>query len=184
MAKKSSRIIIKREVESESLSRPVDDYFSQLDRWVDGGGEEESSPLKLLMEMGKTFPASAELSSAEVLDKLWELIDSLAFLGVFVEGTDHLNDQELYEKLVAELLIEPALMVPGDPNFAWHLDIIGGFSEADIEIYLRYYADEATRRHWKEEFPDHIIPESATPPFDRDRFLPRRGSVASSPSLS
>jgi hypothetical protein len=62
--------------------------------------------------------------------------------------------------------------MPQDPNFSQHIDIIGGFSEEDIQLYLKYYADEEARQRWVEQFPTDIIPDHVTPPYDRDRHLP------------
>ena len=54
-----------------------------------------------------------------------------------------------------------------------HIDLVGSGSEEDIANYLRYYADESTRRDWAREFPDLVLPPHEQPPYDRDRRLPR-----------
>lgn len=40
---------------------------------------------------------------------------------------------------------------------------------------MKYYADEETRRQWKNDFPDYEMPEHEDPPYDRDRLLPGAG---------
>ncbi|MEI7869901.1 MAG: hypothetical protein WCI11_18595 [Candidatus Methylumidiphilus sp.] len=64
--------------------------------------------------------------------------------------------------------------MPIDGDSAWHVDLVGSGSEEDIERYLRYYADEKTRQDWAKDFPDDVVPEHETPPYDRDRHLPTR----------
>ena len=59
-----------------------------------------------------------------------------------------------------------------------HIDVIGGGSEEDIEIGLRYYDTEEQRGHWAKDFPDDVIPPHEAPPFDRDRHLPGAGPMA------
>jgi hypothetical protein len=51
--------------------------------------------------------------------------------------------------------------------------LIGGGSEADIALYLKYYADEDERPRWIQEWPDDQLPDREPPPYDRDRRLPR-----------
>jgi len=46
-------------------------------------------------------------------------------------------------------------------------------SDEHTYLYLKYYADDAWRRDWAQQFPGDKIPEHADPPFDRDRHLPQ-----------
>lgn len=64
-------------------------------------------------------------------------------------------------------------MLPDDPDFACHIDLIGSGSDGDIHLYLKYYADEEARYRWAKEWPNEPVPDHAQPPFDRDRHLPR-----------
>src|SRR5438552_225451 len=54
-----------------------------------------------------------------------------------------------------------------------HLDVLGGCSEEDLVLQMRYYADESYRAWWDAEFPDFPMPPREKPPFDRDRQLPQ-----------
>lgn len=101
---------------------------------------------------------------------LMKLIDRLADVGVFLRSTDHLSDRELYDFLVhGDLLRAHRALLPD--SFVC-CDVIGGGSEEDNEIYLRYYATDDERAGWKRDFPHHELPPHEKPPYDRDRLLP------------
>jgi len=50
---------------------------------------------------------------------------------------------------------------------------LGGCSEEDIQLQMKYYADEEWRQQFQREFPDFVMPEPEDPPYDRDRLLPQ-----------
>ncbi|MFP4353119.1 MAG: hypothetical protein ACLFTU_09845 [Puniceicoccaceae bacterium] len=106
----------------------------------------------------------------EVRDALWELLESLASIRVFVFGTDHLSDGELYELLVNKTLPEPTTVPPAGSEWNCRVDVAGHGTDDDpdgTDTWLRYYADDWTRDEWEGE-----VPPRETPPYDRDRFLP------------
>jgi hypothetical protein len=105
---------------------------------------------------------------------LREIINGLARLGVFLERTNHLSDRALYELLHDELLPDEMDELRTDDGAVWHLDILGGWSEQDVKLYLQYYADEEQRRAWLADWPDDNMPPHEDPPHDRDRLLPAR----------
>jgi hypothetical protein len=59
-----------------------------------------------------------------------------------------------------------------DGKTIWHLDILGGCSDEDLRLHLKYYADEEQRRSWLKDCPDYDMPAHEDPPYDRDRLLP------------
>ena len=122
---------------------------------------------------GVSLPPPDSLNDQELTAKLWEVIHKLALLRVFVEQTDHLSDRELYTHLWTDSLREETKMLPPTPNSAWHIQMLGGCSEEDNRLYLRYYADDASRQHWHEDFPDDLVPTHEELPYDRDRLLPK-----------
>ncbi|MCK4342489.1 MAG: hypothetical protein KAY37_12285 [Phycisphaerae bacterium] len=132
-----------------------------------------TSHFEQLLATGLELPAPEELTDAELTAKLWELIERLATLRVFLEQTDHLSDRELYTQLWADVLREEIKDLPRDEHSAWHIDMLGSCSEEDLHLAYKYYADEEERRQWLEEFPDFEMPEHVDPPYDRDRRLPR-----------
>ena len=129
-------------------------------------------PFEMLVNGGLSLPPPDELDDTRLTAKLAEVIQGLALLGAYLHHTDHLSDRELYEYLWHDGLREPAVLQPANPDFAYHLDLIGSGSEEDNDLYLKYYADEDERRSWADEWPDDALPAHEQPPFDRDRHLP------------
>jgi hypothetical protein len=128
---------------------------------------------KQLEEAGMQLPAPEILDDEQLTKKLWEVIRGLALLRVFLDDTDHLSDRELYTELWSHLLHDEVKALPPDPDGAWHLSPIGSGSEEDVDVQMKYYADEKWRESWMEDFPDYVMPEHEDPPYDRDRLLPQ-----------
>jgi len=128
---------------------------------------------QVLVESGISLPPSSGLSEPELNAKLWEVINALALMGVYLEHTDHLNDRELYILLLDDILLEEMVFQSGEMNLACHIDLIGSGSDEDNYIYLKYYADEDDRILWIKEFPDEPVPSRERLPFDRDCQLPK-----------
>jgi hypothetical protein len=126
-----------------------------------------------LEDSGVSLPPPDSLKDEELTAKLWEVIQKLALLHVFIEQTDHLSDPELYTHLWTGSLREETKASPLAANSAYHIQMLGSGSEEDNLLYLKYYADDAFRRHWQEDFPDDLIPKHEEPPYDRDRLLPK-----------
>lgn len=144
--------------------------IERLDRFFDGE-EEGERPLEVLRAKGLVIPDEVSLDDDALHKKLWELIEAMAAIGMYLDSTDHMSDRELYQYLVTDALVEETIL-SDDPRSAWHLSPIGGGSEEDNEIYLRYYADDDIRSDWTKRFGEPI-PAKEPPPFDRDRLLPQ-----------
>jgi hypothetical protein len=137
---------------------------------------EEAPQVRLFEELekgGLSLPAPDDLDDAQLNAKLWEVIRGMSLLGAYLYHTDHLSDRELYCLLWAELLREETVIRPVNPGFAEHIDIVGSGSKEDIELYLKYYADEDERLSWADDCPDTALPDRETPPFKRDELLPQ-----------
>ncbi len=120
------------------------------------------------------FPHLDGLTDDEVHDLLWRKIHELAERRIFLEQTDHLSDRELYEVLCSPEMKECSTgVIP--PNGAVEFDILGGYSNEDIELYLKYYADEVDRAFWTDDWPEDAMPAHEDPPYSRDYLLPTPG---------
>jgi hypothetical protein len=95
----------------------------------------------------------------------------MAELGMYLESTDHLSDRDLYRYLITDALREETVLLEPGSGGGWHISPIGGCSEEDNEIYLRYYADDQSREAWRGNSDDPLPPKEKLP-FDRDRLLP------------
>lgn len=132
-----------------------------------------TSHFQQLVQAGVELPAPETMSDAQLSAKLSETIHCLADRRVFLAHTNHLSDRELYTHLWVQTLREEIPDLPIVEDSSWHLDILGGCSEEDIQQRMRYYADENQRREWLAHFPDYEMPAHEDPPYDRDRHLPR-----------
>ena len=129
-------------------------------------------PFDVLVKDGFDLPPPEQLDDAALTAKLWALIRELARRRLFLHSTDHLSDRELYTWLVSDGLREE-LMGFGLPFGNCHLDVLGGCSEEDIILSMRYYSDDEARGRWAKDFPDFPMPPKEKPPYDRARLLPK-----------
>ena len=118
--------------------------LERLGRFFDGE-EEGERPIEILRSNGMSIPDERDLDDESLHARLWEIIKATAAAGMILESTDHLSDRDLYRYLVSEGLCEETILPTPGSGGAWHISPIGGCSEEDNEIYLRYYADDATR---------------------------------------
>ena len=133
----------------------------------------KTSHFQQLTAAGVKLPAAETLNDRQVTAKLWEVINHLATLGVFLNQTNHLSDRALYTLLCDEVLHEQTLAQPGDEFSVCQIDLLSSGSAEDNYLYLKYYADKEWRQQWRASFPEETIPAHEKPPFDRDRLLPQ-----------
>lgn len=184
---------VDRRIRIERLKQEAEEISGGMME-ASGGDEDDDSPLveafwehvvafekaprgtlfAQLHRAGVALPPPDSLTDAELHAKLWEVINKLAELRMFLYHTDHLGDRELYALLWDDLLREETVIMPPGPDSALHLDIIGSGSEADVQIGLKYYDDGEERARWHESLPEDLIPDHEDPPYDRDRLLPKR----------
>jgi hypothetical protein len=126
-----------------------------------------------LENAGVSLPHPDSLKDEELTATLWDVVQKLALLRVFVEQTDHLSDRELYTHLWTNSLREETKALALGANSAYHIQLLGGCSEEDMLLYLKYYADDDFRQQWQKDFPSDPIPMHEDPPYDRDRLLPK-----------
>ena len=173
---------LKRQAEELSGGKMAEGHMDETPSEIEEGFwkyvvEYEKAPwttnFKQLEEAGIELPAPETLNDEQLNKKLWEVIRGLALLRVFLDDTNHLSDRELYAELWSDMLREEVKAIPPDPDGAYHLSPLGGCSEEDIQLQMKYYADEEWRRHFQDEFPDFVMPAHEDPPYDRDRLLPQ-----------
>jgi len=131
---------------------------------------------KLLIDDGIHIPPPEDLTDEDITKHLWQVIRGLAARQTFLEDTNHLSDRELYTLLVRRVLEQETEVPPSGSGWNCHLPMyeVGGLhGEESDEIYLRYYADEATREEWASDALAGELPVSEKPPYDRDRQLPQ-----------
>ena len=126
-----------------------------------------------LKAIGVELPEPEGLDDETLHQTLWNVIHALETLHVYLDQTDHLSDRELYTKLLRETLPEEMDALDADDGGAWHIDILGGWSLEDVALFLKYYASDEEREHWRQDIPDVEMPEHQDPPYDRDRNLPQ-----------
>jgi hypothetical protein len=157
--------------ESDTLSPEQREQF--WERVVEFESAASTNNFQQLTEAGLELPEPDAMQDEVLRSKLWEVTGALGRMQVFISQTDHLSDRELYTLLWRDVLREEVPMLSDAPGSAWHVDLLGGWSETDTDLYLKYYADEDWRQHWLEEFPDDDMPAHENPPYDRDRHLPQ-----------
>ncbi|HTG17237.1 MAG TPA: hypothetical protein VK747_18440, partial [Blastocatellia bacterium] len=89
---------------SDDLSPDIEEDFLQ------GVVAYESAPwtthYQQLAEAGVELPDPETMDDEKLTAKLWEVIEALARMRVFLESTNHLSDRELYTELWSEVLRE------------------------------------------------------------------------------
>jgi hypothetical protein len=146
------------------------DPFKEYMEALEGNGP-KTTLFAILKDAGIPLPNPDDVSDRDMPTVLWRVINGMWEEGVILYSTDHLSDRELYTLLWTDLLIEDHENIPEGLAVTTHLDILGGWSADDMEVFLRYYADDEMRKEWAEEY-SKPIPEHIDPPYDRDRFLP------------
>lgn len=134
---------------------------------------EQLSLLQWLENAGLEIPPPEDLNDEGLSLKLWEVIQRMASLGAYLHNTNHLSDRALYSYLYHDGLREPTVLFPENPGFVYGLDVLGSGSDEDTTLYMRYYADDEYREQWSRDFPDFEMPPRESPPYDRDKNLPK-----------
>jgi len=164
--------------ESDTVSAEQREQFWR--RVVEYEAAPSTTDFQQLTEAGLELPKPDAMHDEELSAKLWEVIGGLARKRVFLSETDHLSDRELYALLWHDVLRAENPVLRDCPGSFSHVSLLGGCSETDNFLYLKYYADEDWREEWMAEFPDYDLPAHENPPYDRDRHLPRPDDEAPS----
>jgi hypothetical protein len=76
-----------------------------------------------LREVGLELLPEADLDDRQLQQRLWEVIETLADLGIFLVRTDHLDDRTLYRLLEGQVLREPVRDLPPSPGVHEFIDL-------------------------------------------------------------
>ncbi|MSQ90564.1 MAG: hypothetical protein EXS01_04105 [Phycisphaerales bacterium] len=178
MMKRNDLYEVKRQTRSDAIDKLVADATARGDctdrlYWTliyDFEHAPMTTNLKQLEEAGVQPQPAESLDAHELHNALWEVIDSLGELGMFLLHTNHLTDRALYERLTQQILVEPVRDLPPDAGVREFIDLIGGGGPKEREIYQRYYATPDERAQFKSEYGFEIAHES--PIATRDGDLP------------
>ena len=118
------------------------------------------------------------LSEEQLREELWAVVERLYEGRVVLDFTDHLSDRELYNLIRREILPTPVKRVDLPDNyFHWDCSVAGRAPEfsaddwypeavAESLIWLTYYADNAERSEWENEYCIDL-PPCEIPPYPR-----------------
>lgn len=158
--------------ESGTENLPMDLQEKFLQHILSFESAEDSTHFERLRTEAKFVPVPPDqLGSPEQMHAaLWDLLNALASLRVFVQFTDHLDDESLYRLLYFGALESDTVVPPVGSEWNCRIDA-AEYGTAEYpdgsDIWLRYYADEQTRAEW-----DGELPPKGELHYDRDRFLP------------
>lgn len=151
---------------SDDVEADIIEEMEKVDRFLDGT-EPGDVPLDRLRASGMDIPDDdARLDDVQVHAKLREVFEALFDLGMVFDDTDHLSERELYRWLVLDVLRQETIL---STTGTWHVSPIGGCSEEDLEVYLRYYANDEDRQRWQAEFGE-VLPAREPLPYQRDWY--------------
>src|SRR6185503_7077378 len=120
----------------ESMPADIEEEF--LRHVLEYESAQPISIFRLLENAGLDIPAPDQLDDTTLTPKLQEIIQRMASLGVYLLHTNHLSDRELYEYLFLDGLRDEAVLFPENPSYAYMIDLTGGGSDADNQIYLKH----------------------------------------------
>src|ERR1041384_7479804 len=85
----------------------------------------ENAPLvtdaQRLHDAGIDLPDPDAMDDSQLTAKMWQVIEALAGMSVFITSTDHLSDRQLYDRLWRHSLREEQPIVPGSID---HVDLV------------------------------------------------------------
>lgn len=87
--------------------------------------------LAQLRELGIEVPPAGTLDESALSSRLWQVIEGLARLNVYLVSTDHLSDRDLYDRLESRVLREEVREVPPEPGVREYIDL--GASEGGLD---------------------------------------------------
>jgi|GEM_PF-837933 len=99
--------------------------------------ESGTSLFEGLQEHGLELPRPEQLDEEESADKVLEIVNALAGLGVFLIGFEHLTACELYSTLFNETLWEGCYIKRKHPGSITMIDVSHGIPRSGIRRWLK-----------------------------------------------
>ena len=160
----------------EEWKREDDDDLEKVDPMLvfDSFDDAEWMPSReILIKYGFTPLRPAWVGGEHLRGRLWELIYALAGRRIYLQCSDHLDDRALYAWLDT-FLDEDCADCPLEAEMNYRVDVSDytNGSDAGVQTWLRFFADEKERAEWQRHSPDDPMPPREKPAHDRDRFLP------------
>ncbi len=135
--------------------------------------ENWTPPAEQLAEKNIPLLPPAEITDDTLTPILWELLHNLSLQGFYVLHTNHFSDRELYVELWERGLRDPCHLPGRNPRGGWFHDFLGSWGEAEMQLWLRYYASDTERATHALEYPQDKIPAKEKPVSNRDWRLPK-----------
>ncbi|HEX3726251.1 MAG TPA: hypothetical protein VHV08_08410 [Pirellulales bacterium] len=154
-----------RSVNVDELPTPVENEFlASMLAWE----RAPILPISKWFEPELRLPHPDRLKQDELQQLLWQSIRQLFARRIVLDFTDHLSDRELYCLIYRDILPSSEKKIDSSEHYLhWDCADVGG----DATTWLRYYATEAERASWAEDFLEPL-PPAEEPPYRRQ--LPRR----------
>jgi hypothetical protein len=124
-------------ITKEQASRNCERFIVALEYDMDHSPKTTNA--KQLREIGIIVPTPAkipDLQDATVHRWLWDIIYGLATLGIFLTGTDHLDDRALLLHLCTKVLKDKITDIPPTPDMKEFIDLQGVTLEVDRDRLL------------------------------------------------
>lgn len=171
--------------EARAQGRPVEAFVAAIK--FDSEFAPRTTNRRQLLELGIDVPAGDALPAAdtEVRRQLWTIVFGLARLGIFLTGTDPLDDREMLGRLCARVLLDEVTDIPPSAEMSEFIDLSPPLAKAVAAACAGTATDARDPDGLSGPF--EFDPESdenelaCNPPgeagrtirCDRDRFLPR-----------
>jgi hypothetical protein len=161
--------------ESRALGQAVERFVAAIK--FDSELAPRTTNRRQLLELGIEVPAGDALPAedAEVRRQLWTIIFGLARLGIFLTGTDRLDDRSMLGKLCSRVLVDEVSDIPPSADMSEFIDLspLGATGDAGDPDGL------SGPFEFDPENDDESLcsrpPREDDPEFrcERDKFLPR-----------
>ena len=120
-------------------------------------------PIKQWFKPNLNPPAPESLGDEQLHEVLWDTIRALFAKRIVLDYTHHLSDRDLYRLIYRDILPSLEKKIERTRTYLHWLCID---AEADVDIWLRYYASQEEREGWAMES-DKELPPSELPPYPR-----------------